>query len=188
MKAYLPIILIILSVGAYYMFIKPTYSDVKILMEDKKNSEEVLQKAKGIITKRDEMTSSYNALSPEEKDKLKKIVPDVFDGPMTAYQINSIASKQGMIINDVKIIEAETNSPEMMVTGEEVIYKTHKVAFVVEGRYENFVAFIKDLDSSLNIIDINTISISISGTDKESKEVKSQSMKYSIDFQTYSLN
>ena len=51
MKSFTPLILIILSVAAYFMYIQPTFTEVQALNDTKNQYANVLQKAKDLAAK-----------------------------------------------------------------------------------------------------------------------------------------
>lgn len=180
MKSFTPLILIAISIATYYMYIKPTYDEVFVLRDQKASHEEVLMKAKDIISKRDKIIAEYNSVSTDDLNKLKNILPDTFDNVSVTNHIDNIAAKYGLIIDQVKLMDQTENT----VSAESVPnYKTHTMSFSTTGRYENFIQFLQDLESNNSVVDIKELNIT-----PDVKDEKSNNMKYEIEFQTYSLN
>ena len=165
------------------MYIKPVYSDIKDLVKKRDDYNNVLEKARDIKSKREQILSTYNSLSDQDKARLEKVVSERFDGVILANHLNSIANKYGMIINEVKNLDTnQATSQDPSIAAMEPLYKTHKMSFSVEGKYENFVPFLSDIENNFNILDINSLDISTS------KDPKKNDLRFEIKFQTYSLN
>lgn len=177
MKSFIPFILIGICIAAYYMYLSPAYTEVKNLTATRDSYNDVLLKAKDIIQKRDSVLASYNSLPQEDKDRLKKFLPDKFDNALMANHINSIANKYGMIAQDI-LISQQMSADDLNPGG----YKTHLVSFFVTGSYANFIAFLKDLEVNLDLVDITNLVVK-----SENKNTQAQNLQFSFEFKTYSL-
>jgi Tfp pilus assembly protein PilO len=184
MKAFTPLIVIALCIGAYYVYIGPTYSDVQNLLAEKDQYTGVLQQAQNISTRRDAILADYNAISPDNIDRLKKIMPENFDPAIFAKYVSDSAAKYGMVIKEVNItkLDEEADQGEVVSSGPEQ-YKTMSVTFSIQGPYDKFVDFLKDLESGLYLVDVNSLSVT---TDNQSPK-NSSVFNYSLVVYTYSL-
>ena len=171
----------------YFMYIKPTLAEISTLSEKKTEYLNVLLKSKELKARRDVALSAYNNISADDIDKLSKIVPVKFDSVLFANDLNSIASRYGMFIKDLKIDQTKTEGRSLEnVQTDGKTYKTITVFFWLSGQYEQFVRFLKDIESSLRLLDVSNLTISAN----VSAGVKSLIVSipdYSLEIYTYSL-
>ena len=177
MKSFTPLILIGICIAAYYIYLSPSYTEVKNLTATKNSYNDILLKAKDIIQKRDSVLASYNSLPQEDNDRLRKFLPDKFDNALMANHINSMANKYGMIAQDI-LISQQISADSSNSYG----YKTHLVSFFVTGSYDNFISFLKDLEVNLNLVDITSLVVK-----SDDKTAQGQNLQFSFEFKTYSL-
>ncbi|KKR45029.1 MAG: hypothetical protein UT81_C0024G0005 [Parcubacteria group bacterium GW2011_GWA2_40_14] len=95
-----------------------------------------------------------------------------------------MANRYGMKVTDFKVEEskAEVRS-DIISQSKEELYKTIAVTFTTSGQYTEFIRFLRDLESSLRLIDVGLLSIT---TDSD-KLSGANSLNYSIQIHTYSL-
>lgn len=185
MKSYSPFILIAISIAIYFVYISPAYKNVQTLRVDSSRSELVLQTAKDIVVKRDNLLTQYNNISPDSIKQLKVAIPEKFNSISLLSYINSIVSRYGMSLKDIKVSSA--NSGTEGIGGPKVIvspYKTSTIGFSVSGTYRQFLSLLGDLQSSLYLFDVTSLSIKTG----ETKPGVSSVSDYSIEFTAYSLN
>ena len=181
MKLFTPLVLIAICIGAYYVYISPSFGEIGKLTEQRNSYNDVLAKAKDIVQKRDTILTSYTSIPEEDKARLNKFLPEKFDNVLMVNHLNSIANKHGMVIQNVLLTQDDSGTVVENI-GVQSIYKTHKVSFYVVGSYENFLAFLKDLELNLNLVDIKKLTIS-----PDSKNPKILNLKYTFELDTYSL-
>lgn len=154
-KFILPTFLLILSGTLFFLFVDPTYKEIKILKNDFGQYQEALNKSKELRSVRDSLLSKYNAVDFEKIDRLEKLVPDNVNNVRMIMEIDSVASKYGAILRNVAV----NLSTEEEGLGRST--KEHgelKVDLLVEATYENFLLFLGDLSRSLRLIDISNLS------------------------------
>ena len=172
------LITIIVCIAAYFTYIKPTLSEVGALREQKSRYMDILDKAKEIKTKRDIIMSAYNSISQDDLDRLSKVIPKKFDAVFFGNDLSSMTSKYGLNVIDLKVSQNEATRDVNNSTNENNQYKTYFVTFRVSGSYEQFIKFMKDLESSLELVDVVNLSV---------KPTSRDSLEYKLDAYTYSL-
>jgi Tfp pilus assembly protein PilO len=182
MKLFTPIFVIAICIGAYFVYIGPTYSAVQDLMTQKNSYDQVLQQAKNVASKRDQALAGYNAISPDNLNRLAQIVPVNFSFVNFADYLNNISSKYNMSIAGLQNIEQDANS-QQVVTVTTNSYKTQSVKFTVNGQYPAFKSFLKNLETGLYLIDVTDLSIKKISSDKTGS-----SYEFDVSLKTYSLN
>ena len=182
MKLFTPLILIGACILAYFMYISPTYSDVQNLISQKNSYDSVLQDAKNISTKRDQIMASYNSIPPDDLTRLAKIVPVNFNSVTFVNHLNTIAENYGLSIDSMEIVEQDPNQQQVVAPSANS-YQTESVSFVIKGPYPELMNFLRDMESGLYLVDVTSLSVK---RDQSSKTDSSFEMDATLN--TYSLN
>lgn len=191
MKKYASIIYIVLAVGIFFTFTDPQYAEVKTLLEEKAENEEMLEKANELTRKRQSLSDKYAAISDEEKQQLLKVLPDTVDNVRMILDMTNIADNSntnyGIILRSVSVsgdldeLSGRTNIRD----NSRVVDKTSNdfgvinVKFSFSTSYETLKAFMGDLENSLRVMDIVDFSVTASDT--------TEIYNYSISLNTYWL-
>lgn len=184
MKYILPLIIIGICVGMYFVYISPTVSLVKTLSLKKANYDQVLLQSKQVAAQRDDVFTEYSNISGTDIDKLDKIIPETFNSVLFANDISAMASRNGLIIKDFKIDPSRTEDRTLMINQiKNNPYGTTVATIRLNGQYSQFVNFLNDLESNLRLVDVTKLSIKTIGGQKSTDN----SLEYTLEINTYSL-
>lgn len=177
-KFFLPIFLILLSIGLFIVFINPEYLKIKDLRSVNNQYDEALNKSKELRIFRDSLLEKYNTFDENNLSKIKKMLPDNIDNVRLIMDIDNIASKYNATIKDVEV-RASSDKKEKINVHSDKDYDYVTLDFSILTTYENFTSFISDLKNSLRLVDITSI--------KFSKPEKDGIYKYDLSIKTYWL-
>jgi len=164
MKNTLPIFLIAVALGLFYLYISPKYSEIGTLQTERDNYDEILSKSVELRQIRAELGEKTSRFSESDLAKLDKMIPVQMDLVRLILEVDSLALQHAIVIHDI-----ETSSTDDEVGGGETErapseYKTLALTFGFETDYSNLGGFIKDIEDSLRIMDLVKIEVS---TNKE---------------------
>ena len=179
MKNSTALVLLVLSVALFYSFILPYYDKVGVLREQSAKYQEILNNIVELAQKRDDLDVKYANIPAEEIIRLEKVLPDNVDTVNLAMNLDSIASKYGISINAIKAVEANNQAGFEIVQSTAGPYAPVTISFSFVAGYRDFRNFIEDIEQSLRIIDIKSVSFNSSETGL---------YDFSISADTYSLN
>jgi len=191
----IPIILIGTSIAGFFMLVNPVYKEMSMLKAKMVSYNQALNNSKALENERDKLTKKYSDIDPENLDKIVKLLPDSVDNIRLILEIEKIASPYGMILKDVKYdaekkdVATDSSTSAISQITEEVSNKDYGVwslEFSTEGTYNNFLNFMRDLESNLRIVDISSIQFA-SSAEISSKPSASESYKYGFRINTYWL-
>ena len=195
MRFILPIILIGISVTVFFVFTNPMYSDITQLRTKVVSYNEALSNSKALENERDILTAKKNSMSPVDLIKLQKLLPDSIENIRLILEIEKMVSPYGMVLKNVKYNATDTKSATTSSTegiqGSRTIqpllkdYGVWDLEFSTTGTYNNFLNFLKDLESNLRIVDISSIQFSSDNTSAGSNSV--EAYKYDFKIKTYWL-
>jgi len=161
MSNIIPLILIVASVGLFFGYIDPTYSDIQNQRIEKAEYDNALNKSKELQAERDDLLVIYNNMGEADRKDLAKLLPDNIDNVRLIIDIDEIAKKYGMRIRNFKADASEPTDTLGVNTSE---YGTLTLSFGTTALYETFLAFMSDLEKSLRLIDVNSVEFVSSNT------------------------
>ncbi|MEQ1561555.1 MAG: type 4a pilus biogenesis protein PilO [Nitrospira sp.] len=186
MKNLAPFIVIIVCVTMYYMYISPLTTDVSKLIAQKNQYSDVLTKAEEIKAKREDVSAKYSSISPDNINKLGRLIPDTFDAILFLNDISAIAARYNMSIRDFRSNSAVTATRGDSDVVSDAPFQVVTVGFAVTGTYDQFKKFISEVESSLRLMDISTLNITPELSVATGK-TGADAYNYSLEVKTYSL-
>ncbi len=212
MRLLLPVFLIGVGIGGFFLITKPIYSEIEALQKEGEAYEQALQNSANLQKERDRLTTKLNSFNPEDLAKLEKMLPDTVDNIKLILEIQQQASNQGIVVKNVQfepkqfLDQEDTNATSTTATGakpasttsttqpvrrtatsanENPDFEMFELQFSVEGSYKDFVAFMQLMERSLRLIDIKSITFT-PGTSEKDKKYTDQ-YKYLFKINTYRL-
>jgi len=170
------IILILASLGLFFGYVDPTYSEVKELRIEQADYDRALSNSKELQAERDKLLTKFNNMSASDLDKLTKLLPDNIDNVRLIIDIDNIASTYGMRVRNFK---TETGETSEVVGLNQTPYGTLTLTFSTTATYSTFLAFMNDLEKSLRLIDVASVQFAASDVN--------QLYDYSVSIKTYWL-
>ena len=201
MRFIMPIILVGIAISVFFMFTNPIYNDISTLQAQVASYNDALDNSKMLENERDKLTAKYNTIDPNNLTKLQKLLPGSVDNIRLILEIEQIALPYGMTLTGVKYNATDTSATTNTLAAPAVVqrsgvaepvpknYGIFDLEFSTSGTYNNFINFIKDLESNLRIVDISSISFSSDTTSSSanSKTISPEIYKYNFHIKTYWL-
>ncbi len=160
MKNSTAIILILISVGLFYTFIIPEYSKVQALRAEASGYNDIIGSVSDLSKKRDELLLKYNAIPKIQLDNLTKILPDNVNVVELALNLDTIASKYGISIKNVKTVDDKADGGATVVkTVTASGLQKVRITFNFTTTYANYRKFLADLEQSLRIIEVRNVTL-----------------------------
>jgi Tfp pilus assembly protein PilO len=210
MRWLLPLILIGVGIGGFFVITQPIFDETKALQAEAAVYEEALQNSANLVKERDRLTTKYNSFSKDDVIKLEKMLPNSVDNIQLILEIQEEASKRGIIVKNVEFepdqflnqnTEVDTvgtgtavnaapatsgrGSRRTATVEDNKEFEAFELEFSVEGSYDDFVSFMKLMERSLRLIDINSISFTPGTSEKD--KIYSDNYKYLFRINTYRL-
>ena len=188
-------ILIGLSVAMFLLFTDSLYSDIQNLKIEQSNYDQASTNSQALENERDKLTSEYSKISPENLERIKKLLPDSVDNIRLILEIEKIAQPYGMALKDVKYnanLEKEETEGGAITSGasgddsSNRNYGSWELSFSTSANYSNFLNFMRDLENNLRIVDISSIEFSSAAATIGGSSA-SEVYKYTFNIKTYWL-
>ena len=168
---------IILALSIGYVFVYSPMDDISFERK-KQGYEETLETMSHIEEKKQGLLIAFENISETDKQNINTIVPTSQNFMKLIYQIDVVASKYSISIDDVTAAE-NTSSGDSVNTAQTKPYKSVVIGFSFDSSYKNFKSFMNDLEKSLRILDIRSVGLEAG---------KDGINKYSVKLETYWLN
>lgn len=194
MKNLFPIIFTAIAVAVLFIFVRPMYKDISTLRASVSAYDTALTHSTELQKTRDSLVASYNGIAKENKERIAKFLPNTVDNIQLILEIQQIAGNHGMSIKNIDFTPPQTE--EKSPDGRPVIqtnidpstarpYGTFDLEFKTEAKYENMVAFLKDLEENLRLVDVVSINFTVPPPDRENGDP--DLYEYDLKLNTYWL-
>lgn len=157
-------VICLLGAGAiFFMYTQPTYDSVQTANAQIAQYDEALSKASELQQLKQSLLSRYNTFDPAQIDRLQKLLPDHVDNVRLILDIDSLAGKHGMALQNVIVSQSAQAQSAQGATGiigaSKQAYDSLTIKFTTQGSYDTFRQFLTDLESSLRIVDLVSLNI-----------------------------
>ena len=152
----LPITFIFFAASLYFSYIGPGFNKIDVINKDINILNDTLSiQKKEVKEKLAELKKKMDSISPEDEEKLDRLVPlrDDFDEAGFVYDMNTIAFIHNMRIDDVQF-----SNQSSAIIDDVRDYGIFQMRFNVEGTYDKFIAFMKDIERNEQLLDVNVTS------------------------------
>jgi Tfp pilus assembly protein PilO len=161
-RTILPIILLAAAIGLFVMYTNGTYTGDQALAAEHASYQAALGTAKELRQQRDQLLAKRNTFSTDDVQKLQRMLPDTVDNIRLIIDINNIAARHNLSLKNVVLGDVSSGSVGKSATavgssGDPVGSVT--LGFTVSAGYNDFRAFLADLEHSLRIINVEKIDL-----------------------------
>ena len=194
-KNVISIILIIISIGIFYTFTDSRIDVIKAAAASNRDYLSAINNSKELITQRDAVLKQYNSIQPSDLSRLNTMLPDNVDNVRLIIDVNGIAARHGFTLQNITTSADSTGggasgsgssgagSSVSETSGggaaSNTLYGAVTISFSFTSSYQNFVAFMQDIQSSLRILDITRMTVNAGSVPGN--------FTYSMQLQTYWL-
>lgn len=211
-----PIILLVAAGGLFFTVAQDQYNNLKTKKVEVAQLDEAIEQFKELESIKKERIERKSKIPADSLEKLEKgMLSDSVDTIRLTMDIQGIAAQNGIVIRKIDIKKDDAVS-EGVKTAQAVAqgsvvdgpvaqvvanpsaekYGILSISFSLTATYENFKAFLADLEKSLRVMDLVSLKISAGGVTTESdggttatrvSSSGSNSFNYSVQAQTYWL-
>ena len=178
--------------AAFILFTQPNYDTAKALEAQIAEYNQALDKAAELQQLKQSLLSRYNAFNPADLDRLHKLLPDHVDNVRLVLDLDNLAARNGMALQNVVISNpsSEGSQPGAIsaIGAARQTYDSLTLKFATAGTYQNFSAFLQELEMSLRIVDLVSLSLERdSGSPAQGISEGEPVYRYDITIRTYWL-
>lgn len=193
MKLGIALVMLLLAVGLFLGVTQPQYEATQSLNSQGTQLDQILAEATEFQRLKSALVARYNALPVDQLARLEKFLPDHVDNVRLILDVDSLASRNGLSLENVIINSSEegTSSGENAdgvlgsVSAQRTPYGSISLQFGTKGSYAQFVSFLGALEQSLRLVDV--INLNVRAGAPSSDTGAQNPYTYSVTMRTYWL-
>jgi Tfp pilus assembly protein PilO len=187
-RGILAIVFLGLAGAIFFLYTKPAYDTISEQQAKIAQYDQALDKAAQLQQIKQALLARYNAFDPNDVDRLQKMLPDHVDNIGLILDLNSLASRFGMSLENVDVTNTGTASTDVAsatIGSNQEDYESLTLRFTTHSTYNNFESFLDDLEASLRIVDL--VALSITRDSGVNASVNGQLYQFQVTIKTYWL-
>lgn len=192
-KLLISLLMFLIAGGLFFGFTQPQYSATDGLKAQATQLDQILAEATEFQRLKSALISRYNALSPDQLTRLGKLLPDHVDNVRLILDVDSLASRNGLTLENVIINTTADTATSQDTSGalggiseQRTPYGSLTLQFNTNGSYAQFQTFIQSLEQSLRLVDIVDLGVRAGSGSGDTGETNS-SYAYTVKIRTYWL-
>lgn len=164
MRLIIAIIGVVFAGGVFFFYTKPAYDSVQEARLNIAQYDAALGKATELQTLKQTLLSRFNTFDINDLDRLQKLLPDHVDNVRLILDLDNLAGRYGLALQNVDVSSSQKqvakNQTALGAIGtSNQKYDSLTLSFGTTATYTEFVQFISELESSLRIVDLVSLSI-----------------------------
>lgn len=162
-----PIFSIIIALVIFFFYAKPEFVEIKTTQGEAEEYTEAAATAEALNTEIGALLKKKRDFSSADLERLDALVPTAINEVTILTDLNEIARTHSMLFGniDVENSDAGISASNQVIppdgkTGQSVAYTdfvTSKITFSLIGTYEQFKAFLADVEKSLVLLEATNI-------------------------------
>lgn len=180
-----PLLALVVAVSLFVTFIKPTFNEYKAIDTEIGDYEQALKRAQELQNRINELIAERNAIPQSGLERLEDLLPSSLDEVSIVLSLDAISARHGLVLGGIDVKSVRTDpegnarsaknaaSGEFMFEDEQVLgdeansslshvtnaFNTVELSFSVTGEYEAFKTFLTDIERSLALMDVSSLTI-----------------------------
>lgn len=186
-KYIISVVLFVSAAAAFMMYTKPAYDDVQTKLADNAEYDAALNKAAQLQAVKQGLLDKYNKFNPTDLDRIQKLLPDHVDNVALILDLDNLAQRFGLGLENVDVsapASAATSKTAVGTVGAAAQkYDSLTIKFATHATYQDFLRFLTDLEASLRVVDLMSLTIADGGETQAGEPV----YNFAISLRTYWL-
>lgn len=170
-------ILIIIAIAVYVTLTRAKIDELYAVSADNAEYKTAIDNSDRLTALRDKLLDQKKAISAMDSEKLEKMVPSTVDNIRLIIDLNNLARQNGVTLKNVKAnantssdksaaiastIKTNANSGASVLPEDQIAtptLDTVSISFGVTASYQQFIEFMKALESNLRIMDLTKLTV-----------------------------
>lgn len=157
----IPLFLILLGGALFALYTNGAYQSIQTLSAQAGSYDEALEKSQELRAARDRLLSKRNTFSTDSLRRLEYLLPNNVDNIRLVIDINNIAARHFLTLKNVSlggISDSPRERGALAVGSSGDPIGSVELGFAVTASYDGFISFLRDLERSLRLIDVEELS------------------------------
>ena len=156
---------VVAAIALFFVYTKPEYDGLKAQQAEIARYNLALDKAAELQRLKQQLLARYNSFNPADIDRLHKLLPDHVDNVRLVLDLDTLASKHGLALQNISIsapTQSSVTAGELTIGPALATFDSLTMSFKTTGPYDRFVGFLTELEESLRIVDVEKLSLTSS--------------------------
>lgn len=165
MRSLTPIFSIVIAIVLYLFFIAPQWEEVQGIRAEEKTYQEAVERYDEFTEKMNTLLNLKRNQNPVTLERLNQLVPQEVDAARIITDLEDMAKRQNMLFGNIDTSESEEDlrSRNEVATDQiQTELQTVDISFELIGTYEQLQAFLRELESSLTLLEVTSLAFSAS--------------------------
>src|SRR3989338_5929713 len=156
MRFFINFVLLISAVLLGLFWLKPEWKQIDSLRKESASYRETLDNLQKIQELRDKFLEDYNSVDEAGKQRLAKMLPSSVDEGEIMVMLEDLFKSNGLFLKTIAF-ERKSKQAGAVLGQQKGPYQPSVLTTEFSGSYEAFKNFLKDLEKSLLIFDVDEI-------------------------------
>lgn len=145
------------AIGVFWGWTMPMLDQMQALQKDIADLNGVMSRFYDLRQIKNDLTTTYNSISSTDYAQLNQIAPHTIQEGDLIVEFENLAAANGMVLKriDIKPVAKEEKSVQLATKDSA---ESISVELVVDGSYGALKAFLRQVEGSLRVIDVKTLS------------------------------
>ena len=179
-----PIFSIIIALLAFFFYTKPMFAGIQLLEGETKQYEEATENAIKLNSELKSKLDKKRSYSSSDIERLNALVPTEINEINVLADLNEITRKHNMLLGNISVENSDgdragggggavlESTGSKNVSYEDIAHT--EITFSLIGTYEQFKAFLADIEQSLVLMEVTNIGFASGESDLQQYEVSVQ--------------
>jgi hypothetical protein len=154
--------LIVIAGALFFMFGKPQLADLDALSREKDSYNQAISDLNTVEEKKNQLLARLNAVPEENIKRIDTMLPDKANIVGLVAEIDSIAGKRGILIRNIETGQPANFASAVGEVAPPKDYNSTTLTFDFDSNYDNMKYLLTELESSLRLLDIRSVSFGTS--------------------------
>ncbi len=169
-RSLLPLLLILAGVGLFFIFTDEQYTIFKTKLNQRAEYTTALNQYDELLKIRDSLQAQQASFTSENRTRLQKIVPDNVDNIRLFLDMQGIAARFRMGVANIRVGDSGVTGTTPAIGPSQGNTETITLSFNTTTNYENLILFLQELERSLRVVEIRSLSF-VAGTTPNTYQV-----------------
>ncbi len=152
-------LLIVTAVTLFLIFTRPQYDSLSKLRSTLSSRNDVVNNSGALKDELRKKQAAKSSIDINLIDRLNKIVPADVDSVFLIIEVDDLARRYGMSLKSPRFSSKDVVSDTRgFQTIDTKPYNVFTFEFVVDGSYDNFMEFLRDVERNMRLFDVTAVS------------------------------
>ena len=166
-KALTPILAILVALGLFFTYVQPTFEEIRGMQDEISKYDEAVATAQRLRIRLDELNRERNSISLVNLERLEAFLPDRVNEVGLLVDLDALADAYNLTFGEIQVAAQQAASSQSRRGSDDEddggsqgpVYSSAELSFSVSGTYDDFRAFLRQIEQSLVLMEVSSITL-----------------------------